>query len=273
MSGMITSKAVGKEIYKGLTAAHIAQHMLKRYTQPEWALFFEVGDCTGVANRYADAIAVNMFESRGLEIIGFEFKVSSSDWLRELKNPAKAEPIYRFCDKWYVVTPKNLVQDGELPDTWGLIEIDEKGMRQKVKAPKREAAPIDKRFFAALCRRSYEMGKYVIEPFLKERLEAQKLSFDQRLERELNQRRGHYEILKEKVDQFEKLSGIKIGQWDSATREAELIRLISSHSADLENFAKVYMNTAITVQKHKENTAELIKDLRAFLYPDAAINE
>lgn len=40
-----------------------------RFCSPEWAIFFEVGDGTGSAQRrWADAVAMNMYPSRGLEI-------------------------------------------------------------------------------------------------------------------------------------------------------------------------------------------------------------
>ena len=44
-----------------------------RCRPPEWALFFEVADSTGLAGhgRYLDAVAMNLYPSRGLELHGF----------------------------------------------------------------------------------------------------------------------------------------------------------------------------------------------------------
>lgn len=56
------------------------------------------------------------------EILGFEVKVSRSDWLSELKKPEKADSLARYCDRWYlVISDPKIVKDGELPPTWGLL--------------------------------------------------------------------------------------------------------------------------------------------------------
>ena len=60
------------------SAADIHAALRLRYAQPEWAIMFEVANGTGAAQRrYADAIAMNLFPSRGLCVHGFEVKVLS----------------------------------------------------------------------------------------------------------------------------------------------------------------------------------------------------
>ena len=45
-----------------------------------------------------------------------------SDWLRELRDPAKAEEFRRYCDRWWlVVSDCAIVKPGELPTGWGLL--------------------------------------------------------------------------------------------------------------------------------------------------------
>ncbi len=78
--------------------------ILKRWESPAWNTFFEVPNSTGFAkSRTADAVAVCTWPSRGMEIHGIEIKSYRSDWLRELKQPEKSEPVQRFCDRWWVV--------------------------------------------------------------------------------------------------------------------------------------------------------------------------
>lgn len=138
-----------------MNTADINDALRKRFCAPEWALFFEVANGTGSAIRnYADAIAMNLYPSRGLRINGFEVKVSRGDWQKELANPAKAEAIMRYCDHWWIVTPKGLVRDGELPPTWGLYEVDGRGMTCKVQAPALTAEPLTRAFVAAMVRRA-----------------------------------------------------------------------------------------------------------------------
>lgn len=130
--------------------------MRKRYAQPQWALLEEVRDGAGhSARRSADAVAMSLWPSRGLEIHGFEVKASRSDWTRELKNPAKAESIARFCDRWWLVASSaEIVRDGELPPAWGLLVYDRGLLRTVREAEKTEAQPVSRSFLAALLRRA-----------------------------------------------------------------------------------------------------------------------
>jgi hypothetical protein len=45
---------------------------------------------------------MSLWPSRGIELHGIEIKVSRNDWLKELGDPAKADEIARFCDRWWV---------------------------------------------------------------------------------------------------------------------------------------------------------------------------
>lgn len=101
---------------------------------------------TGNSNR-CDLLAVGTWESRGLQLVGHEIKVSRADWVKELKQPDKAEWIWKHCHQWYLTVSSphsKIVHAGELPATWGLIEIDPAG-RVKIieRAPvNREPAPV-----------------------------------------------------------------------------------------------------------------------------------
>ncbi len=75
------------------------------------------------ATRTFDAVAIALWPSRGLTIDGFEVKVSRSDWQRELAQPEKAEDACRLVDRFSIVAPRGVVLDGELPATWGLLEV------------------------------------------------------------------------------------------------------------------------------------------------------
>ena len=70
------------------------------FAGPAWAVLHEVPNATGAGKvRTADAIAISLWPSRGLEIHGLEIKVSRSDWRRELKQPEKSVPIQRYCHR------------------------------------------------------------------------------------------------------------------------------------------------------------------------------
>lgn len=84
----------------------IVEALRKRYPEPAYALITEVRNSTGYARSrtgYADAIAMGCWPSRGLDVQGFEFKTDRGDWLREWKNPIKADQFVKYCDYWWVV--------------------------------------------------------------------------------------------------------------------------------------------------------------------------
>lgn len=133
----------------------------ERYKSREWAFFEEVGDAAGYhKKRTADGLAMNLWPSRGLTLLGFEIKVSRSDWKHELENPKKAEEgVFRYCDHWFIVAgDSNIVREGELPPTWGLINVVDKNdnpeLQVAVEAPKLDPLPLDREFVAAVLRRA-----------------------------------------------------------------------------------------------------------------------
>lgn len=135
------------------------------YPAPQWAFFTEVRSATG-SNvedlRIADGIAVNTFPSGGLEIHGFELKVSRSDFLVELRQPDKAKRISRFCSRWSLVVPaprKLIVSSlSELPRGWGLIEIGTGAPVTIVEAEKKQAVELDVDFIRSLLRAGSMQG-------------------------------------------------------------------------------------------------------------------
>lgn len=202
----------------------------KKFCAPEWALFFEVTAGTGaMASRRADAIAMNLWPSRGLAINGFEIKVSRSDWLRELKSPAKAEELAQHCDFWWIVSPKGIVSKHELPEAWGLYEVDGRGMSVSVQAPKIGEPVLSRNFMAALIRRAGEMDAAERQRLIREETEIirQKAAAD--VERRVREKMAARGDLQEAVDRFERASGIKIDRYYGAEdlgRAAKIVQMI-----------------------------------------------
>lgn len=139
---------------KALSTAEIKALLRERYPKDSYAYMEEVPNGTGGnKSRSADALVMSLWPSRGLYLYGFEVKASRADWLNELKQPAKADAICRFCDFWYLVAgDESIVQPGELPPTWGLIVPSGGKLRVRVEAPKLEAQPITRAFLAGLFR-------------------------------------------------------------------------------------------------------------------------
>lgn len=88
---------------------------------------------TGDATRIADYLVVDTYGTT--EIIGFEVKISRSDWLTELKDPSKSEEWRAHCHRWYLVVPDATIVRDDLPEGWGLMTIDKNGkLRVRVKS-------------------------------------------------------------------------------------------------------------------------------------------
>lgn len=186
-----------------------------RFCAPEWALFFEVADATGARHqRWADAVAMNLYPSRGLEVHGFEIKASRSDWLRELKNPEKSAPVQRYCDRWWIVAPAGVIAEGELPPTWGQYEAQPGGkLRQVVAAPKLEAQPVTRDFIAAMLRRASAADEDIVKAAVQVEVARQREYDRQHIEREIESRTSRHKALQEQVDEIERVSGVKINGW------------------------------------------------------------
>lgn len=133
----------------------------QRFSSPEWATFSQVADSTGWGqSRWADAVSMGIWPSRGNEIHGFEIKVTRSDWLNELKDHKKSAAVQKYCHRWWIVAGKrDIVDPDELPKTWGLMIPRGKGLQIKVQAPLLEPAPPTYKFIAAVLRRAQEKDK------------------------------------------------------------------------------------------------------------------
>jgi hypothetical protein len=115
-----------------MTSGHLLEAIRSQYPAAQgWILLPQVANATGAGRgRTSDALAMNGWPSRGLELVGFEIKISRQDWRRELEQPEKADPIYQYCDSWYLVTPDDvvIVRGTELPSTWGHLVAGRQGV-------------------------------------------------------------------------------------------------------------------------------------------------
>ena len=201
----------------------MAMLLKKRYSAPAWAFLAQVRNGTGFVRREirtADALAMSLWPSRGLELHGFEIKISRSDWTRELNNPVKAEELFAFCDRWWIVAARDeIVQRGELPPTWGLLVIEGGGVRAVEEAPKLDALAPDKPLLAAILRRhTEELDRYVHVDDISDRLakeyEAGKVAGEAASE----SIRGNLDALREQVRAFESASGVEIANaWNAGS--------------------------------------------------------
>lgn len=127
-----------------MTEADILLALRKRFGPPEYAFLPQVRNGTGFSRkaRTADLLALSTWPSRGIHLHGFEIKTARGDWLRELKQPEKAEEIGRFCNFWWIAeADDSIVQANELPPAWGLISVTGRKQKQQGLAFQEEPKP------------------------------------------------------------------------------------------------------------------------------------
>jgi len=142
---------------KSKKTQNLIDKLREKYPHPNKAFISEFRGGTGWERESrADAIAMDLWPSKGLELIGFELKTSRQDWLSELRNKDKCESIKQFCDRWYIVyDDQRIVKDwiDKIPEDWGLMYLDYNGeFCIKKEAPKLKPKPIDRVFLASLMR-------------------------------------------------------------------------------------------------------------------------
>ena len=237
-----------------MRTAEVNAALRRFYKSGEYALMFEVGNTTGTSvRRHADAVAVNLWPSRGLAIEGIEVKVSRSDWRTELANPAKSEPVQKFCDYWWIVAPEGIVQEHELPPLWGLRTVSEKtGAIRTVKAaPKLDAEPVSKGFLAAMLRRASDADAAVVDALVNAKLVVEQSKIEERVAREVERRAAKFTKIEKTIEEFKAL-GINLEAYHvSAAEIAEAYKLgsfmrktytlggLDNTAARLEDAAKV----------------------------------
>lgn len=236
----------------------IRDALFKRYPAPAWALFFEVHNTTGYGrSRSADALAMGLWPSRGLELHGFEFKDDRGDWRNELKNPAKAETIAKYCDYWWLVAGNtNVVKDvQEIPAGWGYLLLKGQRLMTMKVAPKQEATPVTRGFLAAILRRQHES---IIEaPEVQAKIESIKKDLEVREKDnwsfEARENTRKLERLEKAVAEFEKTAGVTINQWN-AGRIGDAVR-------EVMNCQSLIDKSEDSISRAREVKAMLTKSL------------
>lgn len=234
-----------------VTADSIVSMLRFRHQLPEWILALNVANGTGGnARRWADAVAMNCFPSKGLEIVGYEIKVARSDWLRELKDSEKAVPVADYCDRWYIVAPEGVVKKEELPKAWGLM-VASGGLRISVNVPARDdAKAVNRTFMASMIRCLAKADDQAMKDAERRGRDAgykearERGSFDGGIKDRLDALVG-------KVRTFQEASGVEIANgWDLGDVGAKIKALRESGRVPAEalQFARRLRSTAESLE-------------------------
>lgn len=216
--------------------ADVQAALRKRYAPPEWLLFFEVRNQTGHGKgtvRYADAMAFNLFPSRGQEIHGFEFKNTRKDFLRELKDPEKSADLQKYCDRWWIVALNSDVvrSADELPPTWGLLVPDAASqLIVRVPAPKLAPVSVDLALLCSVLRGAHDLltnpDKSAIE-------QAKRVGYRSGLEvgrqralKEVQDNKSELDALHSVVSDFQAKTGVDVTAYDASEKFNQAVRRV-----------------------------------------------
>jgi hypothetical protein len=242
----VTPKATAPAEPVKWTAADILERLRGRHAGNDWAFFAEVPDATGLEkSRTLDALAVSLWPSRGLELHGFEIKVSRSDWLRELAEPAKADSFFGFLDRFAIAAPPGVVKPEELPTGWGLAVARGDSIAYVAPAAKLSPRPISREFFAALCRTattasaSAEAIRVAVRDAENRERERLARMNEEALERDRRHRGAELEKLRAAVTDFETKTGIPLARWGGASDDAVAAVKIAATLGRVDLEAKV----------------------------------
>lgn len=192
-----------------ITTSELKASMSKRWSAPEHALIWEVGDATGGRqNRNADAVIMGLWPSRGIHLEGVEIKTHRSDWLRELKIPAKAEAVSRYCDRWWIHATPGVVKDGELPVGWGLRTFDGRSWKTEVEADLKTPEPVTREFLAALLRRTDQQETRRAAAMAEAMLEEERAKIDARVDALVVQRTRNASAMASIAEEFHRTLGL-----------------------------------------------------------------
>lgn len=139
---------------KRITSQDVIAALRMRFCSPQFAFLEQVADGTGARRyRWADAVAMSVWPSRGYDIHGIEVKVSRYDWLSEMRDPAKSAAVQKYCNRWWLaIGDEKIVQPGELPPTWGLLVLKGGAIKCAVEAPLLTPEALSVEFVASVLR-------------------------------------------------------------------------------------------------------------------------
>lgn len=217
------------------------------------AMLPQVASETGAAaRRIADCIAMQLWPSRGLTIECVEIKTHRNDLIREYQQPEKGDLIGRFCDKFWIATPPNIVkqsdfEDGTFPKTWGCLEVsvhepgtlglDEDGRYSrwltphvyKVKIRKKalenpDALPPSRGFLASIMRnlQAFESPEAVVARKLSMvKHKAEEAAWES-AQKEIAKARAERDEFRRRIAMFENITGLRTGVFDQVWGDDQL---------------------------------------------------
>ncbi len=214
----------------------------RRFSRPEYVMLGQVANRTGGGvSRYMDGVALSLWPSRGVRLHAIEIKVERHDWLREAKDPKKADDVARFAHHMWLAVDgtrtRPVIDDiGEVPAAWGLLEIRETKGGPIVKTIRQaallEPEPPTWLFVAAVLRRAGDAVEAEVETRMARELTVTRKQQADAVEAGIRKRGGDADELRRHVREFESATGFRVA-WDDLPRVAEAIKALTGVGRDV----------------------------------------
>lgn len=219
-------------------SVEIENALRRKYAPPEYVFFREFAMFDG--GRRLDGVAVSPWAARGYKIIGFEIKTRRPDWLKELRQPAKAAEGSAYCDLWFVVATSGVVTKDEVPAGWGFLELRGERLFKITAAEPREAVPIDRAFMARCIGKLSEAAqkakteeRWEIEQAIRAQLEEER---KRAVKREKDLSADEIAGLRHTIKSFEEASGLDLSAHKyEIPRVGALVRALLKKEMSLPN--------------------------------------
>lgn len=264
-----------------IKAPQVLDALRRRWPSPAYAMLREVRNGVGFSrrqDRYADAVVVSCYPSRGLWIAGVEVKVDHADWRRELADPAKAAEIQKWCHHWWIAAPAGLIDIGDVPATWGLIEIEGTGRTARCvtrrEAPRLDPQAADLVFLASVLRNASESAENAIAHAVSEATEDLRKELGDEAVRALQSKIRALETerssMRERiaaVDRFERASGVAVSDRWSSDGKAARFKAVESLLSLLESGGRYRMDDLALAAERLQAAVSSINAAREVLAP------
>jgi len=201
----------------------------RRFDYPMWLMVFEF------QNRHkkrADCLALNTSASRNFKLVGFEFKASRNDWLAEKKDPEKSDYFVELCDEWYVVAGRRgIVEESELPDGWGLLELKPSGQLYKLVESdlddELQNVEPDRRFFSKFMKKAVGNSSNFTTEDIRE---AKRRGYDEAMDEAVEDHLDYEtEKLRDKAESFDEIADSDLHLYPPVSDE-KIERLVKAKS-------------------------------------------
>jgi len=242
-----------------------------RFCEPYWWFMSEVRNATGFnATRSADGIAIGLYGSKGLEVLGFEVKVSRSDWRAEMEHPEKSREFLTYCDSWYlVVADQSIVLPGEAPKEWGIMAPNKRGTGLRISSmpSQLKPKPLPRELLASLIQRTIydvkvrtenELGGADVEKRMHAAREEGRLREKESADQHRKNAEEGYARIQEKIDEFERACGIRVSRYSNMAELGATLQAIRSGDEGILHRMELIANG---IDRDHRNLKEFLEDL------------